>query len=32
MNATLDAQSLPRVQMPNKDGFINWEPKMVRLT
>jgi len=30
MNATLDAQSLPRVQMPNKDGFINWEPKMVR--
>ena len=30
MNATLDAQSLPRVQMPNKDGFINWEPKMLK--
>jgi cytochrome c len=30
MNATLDAQSLPRVQMPNRDGFINWEPKMLR--
>jgi cytochrome c len=30
MNATLDAQSLTRVQMPNRDGFINWEPKMVR--
>ena len=30
MNATLDAQSLPRVQMPNRDGFVNWEPKTVR--
>jgi cytochrome c len=30
MNATLDAQSLPRVQMPNKDGFVNWEPKMLK--
>ena len=28
MNATLDAQSLPRVQMPNKDGFVNWEPRL----
>ena len=30
MNATLDAQSLPRVQMPNKDGFVNWEPKTLK--
>ena len=30
MTATLDAQSLPRVQMPNKDGFVNWEPKTLR--
>src|SRR5262245_38640939 len=30
MNATLDAQSLPRVQMPNRDGFVNWEPKTLR--
>jgi cytochrome c len=29
-NATLDAKTLPRVQMPNKNGFINWEPKMLR--
>jgi len=30
MTATLDAQSLPRVQMPNKEGFVNWEPKTLR--
>jgi S-disulfanyl-L-cysteine oxidoreductase SoxD len=30
MNATLDAQSLPKVQMPNRDGFVNWEPKTLR--
>ena len=30
MTATLDAQSLPRVQMPNKDGFVNWEPKTLK--
>jgi cytochrome c len=30
MDATLDAQSLPRVQMPNRDGFVNWEPKTLR--
>jgi cytochrome c len=30
MNATLDAQSLPRVQMPNRDGFVNWEPKTLK--
>ena len=29
-DATLDAQSLPRVQMPNKDGFVNWEPKTLK--
>jgi hypothetical protein len=26
----LDAQSLPRVQMPNRDGFVNWEPKTLK--
>src|SRR5215471_5798007 len=25
-DAMLDAQSLPTVQMPNREGFINWEP------
>lgn len=29
-DAVLDAQSLPRVQMPNRNGFINWEPRLVR--
>ncbi len=29
-DATLDAQSLPKVQMPNRDGFVNWEPRLVR--
>ena len=28
--AVLDAQSLPKVQMPNRNGFINWEPQLVR--
>ncbi len=26
-NAVLDAKSLPRVKMPNRDGFISWWPK-----
>jgi cytochrome c len=26
-DAKLDAQSLPQVKMPNRDGFVSWEPK-----
>jgi cytochrome c len=26
-DAKLDAESLPRVRMPNRDGFVSWEPK-----
>lgn len=26
-DAVLDAKSLPKVKMPNKDGFISWWPK-----
>ena len=26
-NAVLDAKSLPKVKMPNRDGFISWWPK-----
>ncbi|MGH9680766.1 MAG: c-type cytochrome [Candidatus Acidiferrales bacterium] len=29
-DATLDAKSLPRVKMPNHDGFIRWYPKPPR--
>jgi hypothetical protein len=29
-DAMLDAKSLPRVKMPNKDGFISWWPKPPR--
>ena len=29
-DAVLDAQSLPKVQMPNRNGFLNWEPRLVR--
>src|SRR5271169_4246318 len=29
-DAVLDAKSLPRVIMPNKDGFISWWPKPPR--
>jgi hypothetical protein len=29
-DAVLDAKSLPRVKMPNKDGFISWWPKPLR--
>jgi S-disulfanyl-L-cysteine oxidoreductase SoxD len=27
MDAVLDAKSLPRVKMPNRDGFVSWRPK-----
>ena len=30
MDATLDAKSLPRVKMPNRDGFVRWWPKPPR--
>jgi cytochrome c len=26
-DATLDATSLPKVRMPNREGFVSWEPK-----
>jgi cytochrome c len=26
-DARLDARSLPKVRMPNRDGFVSWEPK-----
>jgi len=29
-NAVLDAKSLPRVKMPNRDGFVSWWPKPPR--
>ena len=29
-DAGLDAKSLPRVKMPNKDGFVSWWPKPPR--
>ena len=29
-DAVLDAQSLPKVQMPNRNGFVNWEPRLLR--
>ncbi len=29
-DAVLDAKSLPRVKMPNKEGFISWWPKPPR--
>jgi len=29
-DTVLDAKSLPRVNMPNKDGFISWWPKPPR--
>ena len=29
-DAVLDAQSLPQVRMPNRAGFVNWEPRLVR--
>jgi len=29
-DAVLDAKTLPRVKMPNKDGFVSWWPKAPR--
>ena len=29
-DAVLDANSLPKVQMPNKAGFVNWEPRLIK--
>jgi cytochrome c len=29
-DAVLDAASLPKVQMPNRNGFVNWEPKLIK--
>ena len=29
-DAVLDAKSLPRIKMPNKDGFVSWWPKPPR--
>ena len=29
-DAVLDAASLPKVQMPNRAGFVNWEPRLIR--
>ncbi len=26
-DAVLDAKSLPKVKMPNRDGFVHWHPK-----
>ena len=29
-NAVLDARTLPNVRMPNRDGFVSWEPNLAR--
>jgi len=29
-DAVLDANSLPKVQMPNRAGFVSWEPRLVK--
>jgi cytochrome c len=29
-DAVMDAQSLPKVQMPNRNGFVNWEPRLIK--
>ena len=29
-DAVLDAQALPKVQMPNRAGFVNWEPRLLK--
>ena len=29
-DAVLDASSLPKVQMPNRAGFVNWEPRLIK--
>jgi cytochrome c len=30
MDAVMDANSLPKVQMPNRAGFVNWEPRLIK--
>src|SRR6266581_3926492 len=30
MDAVMDAASLPKVQMPNRAGFVNWEPRLIK--
>jgi len=29
-DAVMDANSLPKVQMPNRAGFVNWEPRLIK--
>lgn len=29
-DAVMDATTLPKVQMPNRAGFVNWEPRLIR--
>ena len=29
-DAVLDAGSLPKLQMPNRAGFVNWEPRLLK--
>jgi cytochrome c len=29
-DAVLDAKSLPQVKMPNRQGFVNWEPRLIK--
>jgi cytochrome c len=29
-DSVLDANSLPKVQMPNRAGFVNWEPRLIK--
>ena len=29
-DAVLDARTLPQVRMPNRDGFVSWEPNLAR--
>jgi cytochrome c len=29
-DAVLDARTLPNVRMPNRDGFVSWEPNLAR--
>ena len=29
-DVVLDAQSPPKVQMPNRAGFVNWEPRLLK--
>ena len=29
-DAVMDAATLPKVQMPNRTGFVNWEPRLIK--